>query len=102
MRRAQQELVPSWWNLEFSADCWGILHLSGWPGERLAIGLESRAALVAGLDSFYEYLLKSYILFGEKEDLEMFNAAYHSIQNYLRRGREACNEGEGDPPSMSM
>ncbi|XP_059796215.1 ER degradation-enhancing alpha-mannosidase-like protein 1 isoform X1 [Balaenoptera ricei] len=61
-----------------------------WVGKQSGLG--------AGLDSFYEYLLKSYILFGEKEDLEMFNAAYKSIQNYLRRGREACNEGEGDPP----
>ncbi|XP_015265066.1 PREDICTED: ER degradation-enhancing alpha-mannosidase-like protein 1 [Gekko japonicus] len=61
-----------------------------WVGKQSGLG--------AGLDSFYEYLLKSYILFGEKEDLEMFSAAYRSIQNYLRRGREACNEGEGDPP----
>nr|XP_019608827.1 PREDICTED: ER degradation-enhancing alpha-mannosidase-like protein 1 [Rhinolophus sinicus] len=61
-----------------------------WVGKQSGLG--------AGLDSFYEYLLKSYILFGEKEDLEMFNAVYQSIQNYLRRGREACNEGEGDPP----
>ncbi|OCT83305.1 hypothetical protein XELAEV_18025842mg [Xenopus laevis] len=56
------------------------------------------SGLGAGLDSFFEYLLKSYILFGEDEDLEMFNEAYKSIQNHLRRGREACNEGEGDPP----
>ncbi|XP_008155548.2 ER degradation-enhancing alpha-mannosidase-like protein 1 [Eptesicus fuscus] len=61
-----------------------------WVGKQSGLG--------AGLDSFYEYLLKAYILFGEKEDLDMFNAAYHSIQSYLRRGREACNEGEGDPP----
>ncbi|XP_053576759.1 ER degradation-enhancing alpha-mannosidase-like protein 1 isoform X2 [Bombina bombina] len=56
------------------------------------------SGLGAGLDSFFEYLLKSYILFGEEEDLDMFNEAYKSIQNHLRRGREACNEGEGDPP----
>lgn len=49
-----------------------------WVGKQSGLG--------AGLDSFYEYLLKSYILFGEKEDLEMFNDAYQSIQNYLRRG----------------
>ncbi|OCT85742.1 ER degradation enhancing alpha-mannosidase like protein 1 L homeolog isoform X1 [Xenopus laevis] len=61
-----------------------------WVGKQSGLG--------AGLDSFYEYLLKSYILFGEEEDLEMFNEAYKSIQNHLRRGREACNEGEGDPP----
>ncbi|XP_036260629.1 ER degradation-enhancing alpha-mannosidase-like protein 1 [Molothrus aeneus] len=61
-----------------------------WVGKQSGLG--------AGSDSFYEYLLKSYILFGEKEDLDMFNSAYQNIQNHLRRGREACNEGEGDPP----
>eukprot|EP00076_Gallus_gallus_P044726 XP_025010264.1 ER degradation-enhancing alpha-mannosidase-like protein 1 isoform X1 [Gallus gallus] len=61
-----------------------------WVGKQSGLG--------AGSDSFYEYLLKSYILFGEKEDLEMFIDAYQNIQNHLRRGREACNEGEGDPP----
>ncbi|CAL8353809.1 ER degradation-enhancing alpha-mannosidase-like protein 1 [Gadus morhua] len=61
-----------------------------WVGKQSGVG--------AGMDSFYEYLLKSYILFGEKEDYRMFQAAYESIQNHLRRGRESCNEGEGDPP----
>ncbi|KAM9799998.1 ER degradation-enhancing alpha-mannosidase-like protein 1 [Syngnathus typhle] len=61
-----------------------------WVGKQSGLG--------AGMDSFYEYLLKSYILFGEKEDYAMFQAAYASIQNHLRRGRESCNEGEGDPP----
>uniref|UniRef100_A0A667X0Q2 alpha-1,2-Mannosidase n=1 Tax=Myripristis murdjan TaxID=586833 RepID=A0A667X0Q2_9TELE len=61
-----------------------------WVGKQSGLG--------AGMDSFYEYLLKSYILFGEKEDFRMFQAAYESIQNHLRRGRESCNEGEGDPP----
>ncbi|XP_077386701.1 ER degradation-enhancing alpha-mannosidase-like protein 1 [Festucalex cinctus] len=61
-----------------------------WVGKQSGLG--------AGMDSFYEYLLKSYILFGEREDYAMFQAAYASIQNHLRRGRESCNEGEGDPP----
>ncbi|XP_075430814.1 LOW QUALITY PROTEIN: ER degradation-enhancing alpha-mannosidase-like protein 1 [Ascaphus truei] len=61
-----------------------------WVGKQSGLG--------AGLDSFFEYLLKSYILFGEEEDLDMFNEAYRSIQSHLRRGREACNEGVGDPP----
>lgn len=60
--------------------------------------VSKQSGLGAGMDSFYEYLLKSYILFGDKEDHKMFNAAYESIQSHLRRGREACNEGEGDPP----
>ncbi|KAM6256906.1 LOW QUALITY PROTEIN: ER degradation-enhancing alpha-mannosidase-like protein 1 [Porphyrio hochstetteri] len=49
-----------------------------WVGKQSGLG--------AGSDSFCEYLLKSYILFGEKEDLEMFNDAYRNIQNHLRRG----------------
>uniref|UniRef100_A0A8C1WCE7 alpha-1,2-Mannosidase n=1 Tax=Cyprinus carpio TaxID=7962 RepID=A0A8C1WCE7_CYPCA len=61
-----------------------------WVGKQSGLG--------AGMDSFYEYLLKSYILFGEKEDYRMFSAVYESIQSHLRRGREACNEGDGDPP----
>ncbi|XP_031706823.1 ER degradation-enhancing alpha-mannosidase-like protein 1 [Anarrhichthys ocellatus] len=61
-----------------------------WVGKQSGLG--------AGMDSFYEYLLKSYILFGEIEDHRMFQAAYGSIQSHMRRGRESCNEGEGDPP----
>ncbi|XP_061730614.1 ER degradation-enhancing alpha-mannosidase-like protein 1 [Nerophis ophidion] len=61
-----------------------------WVGQQSGLG--------AGMDSFYEYLFKAYILFGEKDDYRMFQAAYASIHNHLRRGRESCNEGEGDPP----
>ncbi|KAK5872585.1 hypothetical protein PBY51_013269 [Eleginops maclovinus] len=53
-----------------------------WVGKQSGLG--------AGMDSFYEYLLKSYILFGEKEDHRMFQDAYESIQNHMRRGRESC------------
>uniref|UniRef100_A0A8C9ZR17 alpha-1,2-Mannosidase n=1 Tax=Sander lucioperca TaxID=283035 RepID=A0A8C9ZR17_SANLU len=60
--------------------------------------VSKQSGLGAGMDSFYEYLLKSYLLFGEKEDYRMFQAAYESIHNHMRRGRESCNEGEGDPP----
>lgn len=49
-----------------------------WVGKQSGLG--------AGMDSFYEYLLKSYILFGEKEDYKMFQTAYDSIQNHMRRG----------------
>ena len=48
--------------------------------------VSKQSGLGAGMDSFYEYLLKSYILFGEKEDYRMFSAAYESIQIHLRRG----------------
>ncbi|KAL1922501.1 uncharacterized protein VTP21DRAFT_10040 [Calcarisporiella thermophila] len=40
----------------------------------------------AGIDSFYEYLLKAYILFGEDDYLEIFSEAYSSIIRYIRDG----------------
>ncbi|XP_046407206.1 ER degradation-enhancing alpha-mannosidase-like protein 1 isoform X1 [Ischnura elegans] len=63
------------------------------------------SGLGAGLDSFYEYLLKSYIMFGEDDDFQMFNESYHIIKQYMRRGiggldrwRPHCNKGHGDHP----
>lgn len=61
-----------------------------WVGKMSGLG--------AGVDSFYEYLLKSYILFGEKSDLEKFNEIYGNIQKYMRKGRQFCNNGTGETP----
>jgi mannosidase alpha-like ER degradation enhancer 1 len=62
-----------------------------WTGTMSGIG--------AGLDSFFEYLLKSYIMFGDQQDLDMFIQAYETIQEKLRRGRPHCRFGStGDPP----
>ncbi|XP_065909558.1 ER degradation-enhancing alpha-mannosidase-like protein 1 isoform X2 [Dysidea avara] len=49
------------------------------------------AGIGAGMDSFYEYLLKSYVMFGDPDDLYMFNEFYHSIMRYLKKGR-ACSQ----------
>ena len=48
--------------------------------------------LGAGIDSFYEILLKSFIMYGRKEDRDMFEEAYTSIKQYMRRYTcaEAC------------
>lgn len=61
-----------------------------WVGKMSGLG--------AGLDSFYEYLLKSYIVFGKKEDLDRFNFIYNKIKKYIRKGRQKCNSGIGEPP----
>ena len=67
------------------------VHTGKWTGFMSGLG--------AGLDSFYEYLLKSYIMFGESSDLDMFIQAYETIQEKLRRGRPHCRYGSnGDPP----
>jgi len=44
----------------------------GWVRRTSGIG--------AGIDSFYEYLLKSYLAFGDAEYLEMFSTLYAAIQ----------------------
>jgi mannosidase alpha-like ER degradation enhancer 2 len=36
-----------------------------------------------GIDSYYEYLWKCWLLFGDKECLEMWNASIPSVQSYL-------------------
>ncbi|UYV62865.1 K02A2.6-like [Cordylochernes scorpioides] len=59
-----------------------------WVGRMSGVG--------AGLDSFYEYLLKSYILFGETEDLEMFNESYSLIKRYLRKGARGTGHDNHD------
>lgn len=56
------------------------------------------SGLGAGIDSFFEYLLKAFIIFGEKKDLEMFNESYETIKFHLRRGRPKCNYGSGNVP----
>jgi len=61
-----------------------------WTGQISGIG--------AGMDSYFEYLLKSFILFNEVEDLETFQSSYETIKTYLRKGRLKCNEGEGEHP----
>lgn len=44
------------------------------------------SGLGAGIDSFYEYLLKSYIVFGHESDYEMFEQAKRSVETYLKHG----------------
>jgi len=68
--------------------------------------LQSSAGIGAGCDSFYEYLLKSYVIFGKPSYLHMFNEvpstssvqtkrfshgfifyqSYTAIQRYMKQG----------------
>jgi len=66
------------------------VHTGDWSGKMSGLG--------AGIDSFYEILLKSFIMFGEEEDEEMFRTSLDSIMTHMRRGREECNSGSGLHP----
>lgn len=41
------------------------------------------AGIGTSIDSFYEYLLKAYLLFGDEEYLYMFNEAYKAVMQHL-------------------
>ncbi|KAK0400273.1 hypothetical protein QR680_003433 [Steinernema hermaphroditum] len=56
------------------------------------------SGLGAGLDSFYEYMLKAYILFGDERDLKMYLDAQDQIWTHMRKGRTQCRSGDGQPP----
>ncbi|KAJ8047385.1 ER degradation-enhancing alpha-mannosidase-like protein 1 [Holothuria leucospilota] len=60
------------------------------------VGFQS--GLGAGSDSFYEYLLKAFIMFGNSSYLESFNEIYSNMKKYMRRGRLKCGSGVGDTP----
>ncbi|KAL3697129.1 hypothetical protein R1sor_011205 [Riccia sorocarpa] len=48
--------------------------------------IEYSSGIGAGVDSFYEYLIKAYILFGEDEYWTMFQDAYTAVQQHYRQG----------------
>ncbi|KAJ6830496.1 alpha-mannosidase I MNS5 isoform X1 [Iris pallida] len=48
--------------------------------------IEYSSGIGAGVDSFYEYLIKAYILFGSTELWDMFHSAYLAVQKYFRHG----------------
>ncbi|KRZ76621.1 ER degradation-enhancing alpha-mannosidase-like protein 1 [Trichinella papuae] len=56
------------------------------------------SGLGAGMDSFYEYLLKGYLLFGQESDFEMFTILYSTIKQHMRKGRKYCNYGSENHP----
>ncbi|KAI3887217.1 hypothetical protein MKW92_046808 [Papaver armeniacum] len=48
--------------------------------------IEYSSGIGAGVDSFYEYLMKAHILFGAEEYWDMFHSAYLAVQKYFRHG----------------
>lgn len=43
----------------------------------------SHGGIGAGLDSFFEYLLKYHLISGDSEWLAMFNASYHAVETHV-------------------
>jgi mannosidase alpha-like ER degradation enhancer 2 len=56
-------------------------HINVFTGE----WTQKDAGIGTSIDSFYEYLLKAYILFGDEEYLYIFQEAYRSAMQYLHK-----------------
>eukprot|EP00043_Microstomoeca_roanoka_P006328 m.61987 g.61987 ORF g.61987 m.61987 type:complete len:771 (-) comp13370_c0_seq3:153-2465(-) len=63
--------------------------------------LRQESGVGAGIDSYYEYLLKAFILLGDKTYLDIFHTHYESILKYLRRGPFLVDVHQADPKSMT-
>ena len=70
--------------------------------------VEATAGIGNGADSFYEYLLKSHVLFGDTSDrsgsLRMFEHAYSNVSRWLRIGDwfGEANIGDGSPARLKF
>ncbi|KAI9344206.1 glycoside hydrolase [Zopfochytrium polystomum] len=49
--------------------------------------IQPMAGVGAGMDSFYEYLLKAYVLFGDSDYLEVFSKSYTSLMKNIKEAR---------------
>src|SRR5213078_2573774 len=45
--------------------------------------IDSDSHISGGIDSYYEYLYKAWLLFGDKDCLEMWNASIPAVNKYL-------------------
>lgn len=50
------------------------------------------------MDSYYEYLLKSHVLFDSPDLLRIFSRLYASARAHMRKGRQRCNVSSGMHP----
>ncbi|CAI2356432.1 unnamed protein product [Caenorhabditis sp. 36 PRJEB53466] len=70
-----------WQQRHRSSDLMGTVlnvHSGDWIRRESGIG--------AGIDSYYEYTLKAYILLGDTDYLERFNKHYEAIKRYVSKG----------------
>lgn len=78
---ARKAMDYLWRNRNRSSDLIGTIvniHNGDWVRRDSGVG--------AGVDSYYEYLLKAYILFGDDLYLKRFNRHYAGIMKYVSQG----------------
>lgn len=79
--KARKAMDYLWQQRHRSSDLVGTvlnIHSGDWIRRESGVG--------AGIDSYYEYLLKTYILFGDELYLDRFNRHYAGIMKYVSQG----------------
>ncbi|OON18106.1 glycosyl hydrolase family 47, partial [Opisthorchis viverrini] len=59
--------------------------------------IDRMSGIGAGHDSFYEYLHKSSVLFGDRQMGSMFEQALHTLRYHLRTNGSSCLTSDGQP-----
>lgn len=80
-QKAQKAMEAIWIYRSRHSDLVGTvinIHNGDWVRKDSSVG--------AGIDSYYEYCLKAYILLGDETYLERFNRHYKSIMQYMNQG----------------
>jgi len=80
-QKAHKAMEALWMYRSHHTDLVGTtinIHNGNWIRRDSGIG--------AGIDSYYEYCLKAYILFGDEWYLKKFNKHYAAIEKYVKKG----------------
>lgn len=79
--KARQAMDCLWSQRHRGSDLVGTVlnvHSGDWVRRDSGVG--------AGIDSYYEYLLKAYVLLGDESYLERFNKHYSAVMKYISQG----------------
>lgn len=79
--KARKAMDFLWGQRHRASDLMGTVlnvHSGDWVRRESGIG--------AGIDSYYEYCLKAYILLGDKSFLERFDKHYEAVMRYVNKG----------------
>lgn len=94
--KAHQAMEAIWQNRHHSHNLVGTVinvHNAQWLRVESGVG--------AGIDSYYEYCLKSYILFGDSEYLRRFGLHYDAIKRYITNGPILVDVSMNAPHKMT-
>lgn len=79
--KARQAMTALWTQRHRGSDLMGTVlnvHSGDWVRRDSGVG--------AGIDSYYEYLLKAYVLLGDESYLQRFNKHYSAVMKYISQG----------------